>query len=123
MFNRLLIPLGLHHALNAVFWFDTAGINDLGTFWDGSGTLGVTGMYMTGFFPVMMFGLTAGAYAMFRAADPDKKNVAASLLLAGAFASFFTGITEPLEFSFMFLAPGLYVLHAILTGASMAICA
>ena len=123
MFNRLLIPLGLHHALNAVFWFDTAGINDLGTFWDGSGTLGVTGMYMTGFFPVMMFGLTAGAYAMFRAADPDKKNVAASLLLAGAFASFFTGITEPLEFSFMFLAPGLYVLHAVLTGASMALCA
>ena len=121
--NRVLIPLGLHHALNAVFWFDTAGINDLGTFWDGTGTLGTTGIYMTGFFPVMMFGLVAGAFAMYRAANSERKGVAASLLMAGALASFFTGITEPLEFSFMFLAPGLYILHALLTGVSMAVCA
>ncbi|MBQ7559966.1 MAG: PTS transporter subunit EIIC [Synergistaceae bacterium] len=123
MLNRALIPLGLHHALNAVFWFDTAGINDLGNFWAGTGTLGVTGMYMTGFFPVMMFGLVAGAYAMYRAANSERKNMAASLLLAGALASFFTGITEPIEFSFMFLAPGLYLIHAVLTGISAAVCA
>ena len=123
MFNRALIPFGLHHALNAVFWFDTAGINDLSNFWTGNGTLGVTGMYMTGFFPVMMFGLVAGAYAMYRAASPSRKKSAASLLMAGAIASFFTGITEPIEFSFMFLAPGLYLLHAVLTGVSAVVCA
>lgn len=123
IFNRALIPLGLHHALNAVFWFDTVGINDLGRFWAGTGVKGVTGMYMTGFFPVMMFGLTAGAYAMYRTARPEKKTVAKSLLLAGAFAAFFTGITEPLEFSFMFLAPGLYLIHALLTGVFMTVCA
>ena len=123
MLNRALIPFGLHHALNAVFWFDTAGINDLGNFWSGTGTLGVTGMYMTGFFPVMMFGLVAGAYAMYRAAEPSRKNMAASLLVAGALASFFTGITEPIEFSFMFLAPSLYFIHAVLTGISAALCA
>ena len=125
MLNRALIPLGLHHALNAVFWFDTAGINDLGLFWSGAegAVKGVTGQYMTGFFPVMMFGLIAGAFAMYRAAKPERKSIAASLLLAGAFASFFTGITEPIEFSFMFLAPGLYLIHAILTGISAIVCA
>ena len=125
MLNRALIPLGLHHALNAVFWFDTAGINDLGLFWSGAegAVKGTTGMYMTGFFPVMMFGLVAGAYAMYRAANSDRKKSAASLLLAGAIASFFTGITEPIEFSFMFLAPGLYLLHAFLTGVSAVVCA
>ena len=120
--NRALIPLGLHHALNAVFWFDTAGINDLGNFWSGTGTLGVTGQYMTGFFPVMMFGLVAGAFAMYRTAKPEKKQTVKGLLLAGAIASFFTGITEPIEFSFMFLAPGLYLVHALLTGLSLAVC-
>ncbi len=122
MLNRALIPFGLHHALNAVFWFDTAGINDLGNFWAGTGTQGVTGMYMTGFFPVMMFGLPAGALAMYHTAKTERKKIAASLLMAGALASFFTGITEPLEFSFMFLAPGLYVVHAVLTGISAIIC-
>lgn len=125
MLNRALIPLGLHHALNAVFWFDTAGINDLGLFWSGAegAVKGTTGMYMTGFFPVMMFGLVAGALAMYRAAAPERRKSAASLLLAGAIASFFTGITEPIEFSFMFLAPGLYLLHALLTGISAVVCA
>ncbi len=124
MLNRALIPLGLHHALNAVFWFDTAGINDLGLFWSGAdgAVKGVTGQYMTGFFPVMMFGLPAGALAMYHTAKDSKKKAAASLLMAGSLASFFTGITEPLEFAFMFMAPGLYLVHAVLTGISAIIC-
>ena len=122
-FNRLLIPTGLHHALNSVFWFDVAGINDLGNFWLGKGTLGVTGMYMTGFFPVMMFGLPAGALAMYHTAKDKKKKVVYGLLLAAAISSFFTGVTEPLEFAFMFLAPGLYLVHAGLTGISVFVCA
>jgi PTS system N-acetylglucosamine-specific IIC component len=121
-FNRLLIPFGLHHALNSVFWFDVAGINDLGNFWSGKGTQGVTGMYMTGFFPVMMFGLPAGALAMYHTAKDKKKKAVYGLLLAAAISSFFTGVTEPLEFAFMFLAPGLYVLHAGLTGISAFVC-
>ena len=125
MLNRALLPLGLHHALNAVFWFDTAGINDLNLFWSGGegAVKGVTGQYMTGFFPIMMFGLPAGALAMYHTAKDSKKKVAASLLWAGALASFFTGITEPLEFAFMFLAPGLYFVHALLSGISAAVCA
>ena len=121
-FNRLLIPFGLHHALNSVFWFDVAGINDLGNFWAGTGTLGETGMYMTGFFPVMMFGLPAGALAMYHTAKDNKKKAVYGLLLAAALSSFFTGVTEPLEFAFMFLAPGLYVVHALLTGVSAVVC-
>jgi PTS system N-acetylglucosamine-specific IIC component len=121
--NRLLIPFGLHHALNSVFWFDVAGINDLGNFWAGTGVKGVTGMYMTGFFPIMMFGLPGAALAMYHTARTAQKKVAAGLLLSAAFASFFTGVTEPLEFGFMFLAPGLYVLHAVLTGISGAVVA
>lgn len=119
--NRLLIPVGLHHALNSVFWFDVAGINDLGNFWAGTGTLGETGMYMAGFFPVMMFGLPAAALAMYHTAKDNKKKTAAGLLLAASLSSFVTGVTEPLEFSFMFLAPGLYVIHALLTGVSAAV--
>ena len=122
-FNRLLIPFGLHHALNSVFWFDIANVNDLATFWAGTGTLGVTGQYMTGYFPIMMFGLPGAALAMYHTAKTNQKKVAAGLLLAGAFASFFTGVTEPLEFAFMFLAPGLYLVHAGLTAVSMAIMA
>ncbi len=122
-FNRLLIPFGLHHALNSVFWFDIASVNDLANFWAGTGTLGVTGQYMTGYFPIMMFGLPGAALAMYHTAKTNQKKVAAGLLLAGAFASFFTGVTEPLEFAFMFLAPGLYLVHAGLTAVSMAIMA
>jgi PTS system N-acetylglucosamine-specific IIC component len=121
--NRLLIPVGLHHALNSVFWFDVAGINDLGNFWAGTGVQGVTGMYMAGFFPVMMFGLPAGALAMYNTAKPEKKAAAGALLAAAALSSFFTGVTEPLEFAFMFLAPALYVVHALLTGVSATIVA
>jgi N-acetylglucosamine PTS system EIICBA or EIICB component len=121
--NRLLIPTGLHHALNSVFWFDVAGVNDLGNFWSGKGTLGTTGMYMTGFFPVMMFGLPGAALAMYHTAKDKKKKVVYGLLVAGALSSFFTGVTEPLEFAFMFLAPGLYFIHAGLTGISAIVCA
>jgi PTS system N-acetylglucosamine-specific IIC component len=121
--NRLLIPTGLHHALNSVFWFDVAGVNDLGNFWSGKGTLGTTGMYMTGFFPVMMFGLPGAALAMYHTAKDKKKKIVYGLLVAGALSSFFTGVTEPLEFAFMFLAPGLYFIHAGLTGISAIVCA
>lgn len=122
-FNRLLIPTGLHHALNNVFWFNLAGIDDITKFWASEGTKGITGMYQAGFFPVMMFGLPAGALAIYQCARPEKKKVTASLMLAAGFASFFTGVTEPLEFSFMFVAWPLYVVHAVLTGISMFISA
>ena len=121
--NRLLIPVGLHHALNSVFWFDVAGVNDLANFWAGTGTTGVTGQYMAGFFPVMMFGLPAAALAMYHTAKPEKKKAAGALLLAAALSSFFTGVTEPLEFAFMFLAPAAYLVHALLTGVSATIVA
>ena len=124
-FNRLLIPFGLHHALNSVFWFDVAGINDIAKFWGNAegGVMGTTGMYMAGFFPVMMFSLPAAALAMYHTAKDTKKKAAAGLLMSVAVASFFNGVTEPLEFSFMFLAPALYGVHAVLTGISMAVVA
>ncbi|MBY7144408.1 N-acetylglucosamine-specific PTS transporter subunit IIBC [Virgibacillus sp. NKC19-3] len=122
-FNRLLIPTGLHHALNSVFWFDVAGINDIANFWASEGEQGITGRYQAGFYPIMMFGLPAAALAMYHTAKTKRKKQAASLLMAAAFASFFTGVTEALEFSFMFLAPVLYVVHAALTGLSLFIAA
>lgn len=120
-FNRLLIPFGLHHALNSVFWFDVAGINDLGNFWGNTGVFGETGMYMTGFFPFMMFGLPAACLAMYHTAKTGKKKEVYGLLASAAFCSFFTGVTEPIEFAFMFLAPGLYVVHALLAGITAGI--
>ncbi|KHT63151.1 PTS glucose transporter subunit IIBC [Photobacterium gaetbulicola] len=129
-FNRLLIPVGLHHALNSVFWFDVAGINDLPNFLGGQASIdagvatpGVTGIYMGGFFPIMMFGLPGAALAIYHTAKAKNKEKVASIMIAAGFASFFTGVTEPLEFAFMFLAPGLYVLHALLTGISVYIAA
>ena len=129
-FNRLLIPVGLHHALNSVFWFDVAGINDIPTFLggakslaEGKAVLGVTGIYQAGFFPIMMFGLPGAALAIYHTAKPENKASVASIMLAAGFASFFTGVTEPLEFSFMFVAPQLYVLHAFLTGLSVYLAA
>ena len=114
--NRLLIPFGLHHALNSVFWFDAIGINDLGNFWASTGTPGQTGMYMAGFFPSMMFGLPAAALAMVHCAKPEKRKLAAGLLSSAAVCSFICGVTEPFEFAFMFLAPALYVVYALLYG-------
>lgn len=124
-FNRLLISTGLHHALNSVFWFDSAGIDDIGKFWGtiSGGVQGITGMYQAGFFPVMMFGLPAAGVAIYQCARPEKKKQVGSILLSAAFASFLTGVTEPLEFSFMFVAPVLYIIHAILTGMMMFVAA
>lgn len=129
-FNRLLIPVGLHHALNSVFWFDVAGINDIPNFLGGAQSLdagtavaGITGRYQAGFFPIMMFGLPGAALAIYHCARPENKAKVAGIMLAAAFAAFFTGITEPLEFSFMFVAPVLYVIHAFLTGVSVFIAA
>ncbi|MFB9860970.1 N-acetylglucosamine-specific PTS transporter subunit IIBC [Salinicoccus siamensis] len=122
-FNRLLIPTGLHHALNSVFWFDTVGINDIGNFWDNEGEQGITGRYQAGYFPIMMFGLPGAALAMYHTAKTQFKKAAGSILLASALTAFLTGVTEPLEFSFMFLAPLLYVVHAALTGLSLFIAA
>lgn len=129
-FNRLLIPVGLHHALNSVFWFDVAGINDIPNFLGGQQSIeagkaivGITGRYQAGFFPIMMFGLPGAALAIYHCARPENKAKVLGIMLAGAFAAFFTGITEPLEFSFMFVAPVLYVIHAVLTGISVFISA
>lgn len=121
--NRLLIPTGLHHALNSVFWFDVAGINDLVNFLNGTGTYGVTGQYMAGFFPIMMFGLPGAALAMYLTADSKRKKVTYGIMLSAAIASFFVGVTEPLEFSFMFVAPWLYLIHAVFTGISVMVAA
>ncbi|MCS4490272.1 N-acetylglucosamine-specific PTS transporter subunit IIBC [Corynebacterium sp. ES2794-CONJ1] len=145
--NRLLIPTGLHHALNSIFWFDVIGINDIGNFLKGGETIaaaasatdaascpgnwtgtvceavGYVGRYQAGFFPVMMFGLPGAALAITLRARPERRKVVGSLMMAGALASFFTGVTEPLEFSFMFVAPLLFLVHALLTGISVAIAA
>ncbi|MGM0380342.1 MAG: N-acetylglucosamine-specific PTS transporter subunit IIBC [Bacillota bacterium] len=124
--NRLLIPAGLHHVLNSLFWFifgeftNTAGevvTGDLHRFFAGDPSAGI---FMTGFYPIMMFGLPAAALAMYTTAKKNKAKVG-GLLVSVAIPAFLTGITEPIEFMFMFLAPVLYVIHAILTGISMAI--
>ena len=117
--NRLLIPTGLHHALNNVFWFDTIGLGDLTNFWGGKTSADVTwdlGMYMSGFFPCMMFGIPGAALAMIKSAKTGKKKVAIGLLSSAALCAFICGVTEPFEFGFMFLAPGLYVVYALLYG-------
>ena len=126
-FNRLLIPTGLHHALNQVFWFDLVGIKDINNFLSNNQeAITATyhpGMYQAGFFPIMMFGLPAAAIAMFTVAKPERKNFAKSVFIAGALASFLTGVTEPIEFAFMFVAPQLYLVHALLTGVSVFLAA
>ena len=117
--NRLLIPTGLHHALNNVFWFDTIGLGDLSHFWAGETSADVSwslGMYMSGFFPCMMFGIPGAALAMVKTAKSDKKKVAIGLVASAAICAFVCGVTEPFEFGFMFLAPGLYVVYALLYG-------
>jgi PTS system N-acetylglucosamine-specific IIC component len=126
--NRLLLVTGLHHILNSLAWFvfgtyTPAGgapvTGDLHRFFAGDPA---AGGFMTGFFPVMMFGLPAACLAMYHEAPRDRRAVAGGLLFSMALTSFLTGVTEPIEFSFMFLAPVLYGLHALLTGASLAIC-
>ena len=117
--NRLLIPTGLHHALNNVFWFDTIGLGDLNHFWAGdvTGQNGVNwslGMYMSGFFPCMMFGIAGAALAMVKTAK--NKKAAIGLVLSAAICAFVCGVTEPFEFGFMFLCFPLYVVYAALYG-------
>src|SRR6266480_5880141 len=123
--NRLLIPLGLHHVLNTYVWFQLGTYHgaqgvvtgDLTRYFAGDPT---AGNFMAGFFPIMMFGLPAACLAMIRHANFPK--VAAGILLSAALTSFLTGVTEPIEFAFIFVAPVLFVVHAILTGTSLAIC-
>ncbi len=117
--NRLLIPTGLHHALNNVFWFDTVGLGDLKHFWAGHTSADVSwslGMYMSGFFPCMMFGIPGAALAMIQTAKEGKKKVAIGLVASAAVCAFVCGVTEPFEFGFMFLAPALYLIYALLYG-------
>jgi PTS system N-acetylglucosamine-specific IIC component len=119
--NRVLIVTGLHHILNNMAWFllgDYNGVTgDLNRFFAGDPTAGT---FMSGFFPVMMFGLPAACLAMYRSAPVERRSAVAGLLFSMALTSFLTGVTEPIEFSFMFLAPVLYAIHAVLTGVAMA---
>ncbi len=115
--NRLLIPTGLHHALNNVFWFDTIGLGDLGHYWAGETSADVSwslGMYMAGFFPSMMFGIPGAALAMVHTAK--NKKAAIGLVVSAAVCSFICGVTEPFEFGFMFAAFPLYIVYAALYG-------
>ena len=123
--NRLLIPTGLHQVLNTIAWFqigeftNAAGAvfhGDINRFYAGDGT---AGMFMSGFFPIMMFGLPGAALAMYLAAPKARRPMVGGMLLSVAITAFLTGVTEPLEFLFMFLAPLLYLLHAVLTGISL----
>ncbi|RNM17585.1 PTS N-acetylglucosamine transporter subunit IIBC [Nocardioides pocheonensis] len=125
--NRLLIPLGLHHILNNPPWFVfgtyTTGSGavvhgDIARFLNGDPTAGA---FMTGFFPIMMFALPAAALAIWHEAKPTQKKIVGGIMLSAALTSFLTGVTEPLEFAFMFVAWPLYVLHAVLTGTSLAL--
>ena len=125
--NRLLIPLGLHHILNNPPWFifgsytTSSGetVNgDIARFLEGDPTAGA---FMTGFFPIMMFALPAAALAIWHTAKPSQKKAVGGIMLSAALCSFLTGVTEPLEFAFMFVAFPLYVIHALLTGTSMAL--
>ena len=122
LFNRLLLVTGLHHILNNVVWFvvgDYHGATgELRRFFAGDPTAGA---FMAGFFPVMMFGLPAACLAMYHAAAPARRKAVGGMLLSLALTSFLTGVTEPIEFSFMFLAPLLYALHAMLTGLAMVV--
>ncbi|MFS7249922.1 PTS N-acetyl glucosamine transporter subunit IIABC [Rahnella rivi] len=123
--NRLLIPTGLHQVLNTIAWFqigdftNAAGTvfhGDINRFYAGDGT---AGMFMSGFFPIMMFGLPGAAFAMYFAAPKERRPLVGGMLVSVAVTAFLTGVTEPLEFLFMFLAPLLYLVHAILTGISL----
>ena len=122
LLNRLLIVTGLHHILNNIAWFvigDYHGATgDLRRFFADDPSAGA---FMSGFFPVMMFGLPAACLAMFHTARPERKKAVGGMLASLALTSFLTGVTEPIEFSFMFLAPLLYAVHAVLTGLSMAL--
>ncbi|MET7620490.1 PTS transporter subunit EIIC [Streptomyces sp. NPDC005408] len=120
--NRALIPIGMHHLLNSFPWFQagtykgTSG--DIGRFLAGDPS---AGQFMTGFFPIMMFALPAACLAIVHCARPERRKVIGGMMLSLALTSFVTGVTEPIEFTFMFIAPALYAIHAVLTGVSMAL--
>ena len=126
--NRLLIPIGLHHVMNTVIWFQLGSFTDpvsgqiatgdIARFLAGDPTAGV---YTAGFYPIMMFGLPAACLAMYVCAKKKNKAVVGGMFLSLALTAIITGITEPIEFAFMFLSPILYVIHAILTGISLAV--
>jgi PTS system N-acetylglucosamine-specific IIC component len=122
LLNRILIVTGLHHILNNLAWFivgDFEGVTgDLRRYFAGDPAAGA---FMSGFFPVMMFGLPAACLAMYRSAKPERRKAVGGLLVSMALTSFLTGITEPIEFTFMFVAPALFAIHAVLTGISMAV--
>jgi PTS system N-acetylglucosamine-specific IIC component len=122
LLNRLLLVTGLHHILNNVAWFivgDYHGTTgDLNRFFAGDPTAGA---FMSGFFPVMMFGLPAACFAMYRSARPERRKAVGGMLMSMGLTSLLTGVTEPIEFSFIFLAPLLFLIHAILTGVAMAV--
>ncbi|GAB2490829.1 PTS transporter subunit EIIC [Luteococcus sediminum] len=126
--NRLLIPTGMHHILNSVPWFILGDFTDAsGQVWHGDIQRFIhkdptAGAFMTGFFPIMMFALPGAAIAIWQEAKPQMKKVTGGIMLSSALTAFLTGVTEPLEFAFMFVAWPLYVVHAVLTGVSVALC-
>lgn len=126
--NRLLIPTGLHHIMNNIVWFQFGDFTnvagelvhgDLHRFFAGDPS---SGGFMSGFFPIMMFGLPAAALAIYRTAKPENRAMIGGILFSVAFTAFLTGVTEPIEYMFMFIAPALYAVHALLTGVSLALC-
>ncbi|MGX1312420.1 phosphotransferase system glucose/maltose/N-acetylglucosamine-specific IIC component [Streptomyces calvus] len=127
LINRALIPVGMHQFVNTVSWFQIGDFTnaagevvhgDLNRFFAGDPD---AGQFMSGFFPIMMFGLPAAAIAIAHAARPERRKAVMGMMVSLALTSFVTGVTEPIEFAFMFIAPALYVIHAVLTALSMAI--
>ncbi|MGW7361421.1 PTS transporter subunit EIIC [Streptomyces sp. NPDC054802] len=120
--NRALIPVGMHHLLNSFPWFQAGTYEgksgDIARFLEGDPT---AGQFMTGFFPIMMFALPAACLAIVHCARPERRKVVGGMMFSLALTSFVTGVTEPIEFTFMFIAPVLYAVHAVLTGVSMAL--
>ncbi|TVT26180.1 PTS N-acetylglucosamine transporter subunit IIBC [Amycolatopsis rhizosphaerae] len=118
LLNRLLLPVGLHQLINVPVWFIFKG-GDITNFFAGDPNAGA---FTTGFFPIFMFALPAAALAIWKTARPEQKKVVGGIMIAAAFTSFLTGVTEPIEFAFMFVAWPLYLAHAVLTGVSLAVC-
>ncbi|MEV8402478.1 PTS transporter subunit EIIC [Streptomyces niveus] len=120
--NRALIPIGMHHLLNSFPWFQAGSYEgksgDIARFLAGDPS---AGQFMTGFFPIMMFALPAACLAIYHCARPERRKIVGGMMLSLALTAFVTGVTEPIEFTFMFIAPVLYAIHAVLTGVSMAL--
>ncbi|GAA2396613.1 PTS transporter subunit EIIC [Streptomyces glaucosporus] len=124
--NRALIPVGMHHLLNSFPWFQAGSYEDGGVRYQGDIARFLhgdptAGQFMTGFFPIMMFALPAACLAIYHCARPERRKVVGGMMFSVALTAFVTGVTEPIEFTFMFVAPALYVVHALLTGLSMAL--